>query len=149
MEIRMLEEQPALTIRTNTPLKDLQKIIGEAYGEIAQYLGKNGKAPAGNPFIIYYNEDMNNLDIEMGFPVGPDVKGQGRVQVSKMPGGKSATAIHIGSYETLAKTYELLAAFVKEQGLTPDSWMWESYLNSPQDTQPERLRTEIVFPLRG
>ncbi len=148
MEIRDLLARPALTVRTTTSFGNLPNTVGEAYGAIMMCLQKKGKAPAGNPFVIYYNTDMENLDVEIGFPVEAGVQGEGNVCISQMPGGRAATAMHAGSYETLANTYEALTAFVKDKGLEPETWMWETYLNSPQDTPPDQLRTEIVFPLK-
>ena len=37
--------------------------------EIAQYLAEQSEQPAGAPFVAYYNMDMQNLDVEIGFPV--------------------------------------------------------------------------------
>lgn len=66
-----LSEKPAqhtLSIRTRTRLADLPQVIGEAYGAIIEYLNEIKEAPAGAPFTAYYNLDMEDLDVEMGFP---------------------------------------------------------------------------------
>lgn len=149
MEIRNVQEEPALAVRTTTSAKELQKTIGEAYGAIMQYLGQQGKEPAGAPFVMYYNMDMEQLDVEIGFPVGSPLPGDGTVRASKIPASKAAFAVHTGPYTTIESSYNALTAFMNENSVTPDTWMYERYLNSPEDTPPERLLTEIYFPLKG
>ncbi len=59
--------QPTLTIRTHTPVAKLPQVLGESYGAIGQYLGRLGETPGGAPFVAYYNMNMEDLDIEVGF----------------------------------------------------------------------------------
>lgn len=148
MEIRNVKEEPALAVRTTTSVKELPNTVGRAYGAIVQYLGQQGKGPAGSPFVMYYNMDMEHLDVEIGFPVASPLPGNGVVHASKIPAGKAAFAVHTGPYATIETTYNALTAFMTERGLVPETWMYERYLNSPEDTPPERLLTEIYFPLK-
>lgn len=69
-EIREQVAQPTLSIRTRTPIGDLPRLLGESYDKIAGYLAELGEEPAGAPFAAYYNMDMQDLDVEIGFPVG-------------------------------------------------------------------------------
>ena len=154
MEIRSTNERDTMAIRTSTPLEKLPEVMGACYGEIMQYLGSAGIRPAGPPFAIYHNMDMSSLDVEIGFPVAVGAadttgkQGRGRVRPGKIPGGKAVVAIHTGPYAKLGETYDRLLAFVKEQGLTTESFSYEYYLNDPGTTPPESLQTEIYFPLK-
>jgi hypothetical protein len=69
LELSEQEEQPVLYIRTRTALSGLPKVIGNAYGAIINYLTEIGEQPADAPYTAYYNLDMQDLDVEMGFPV--------------------------------------------------------------------------------
>ncbi|MBN2051774.1 MAG: GyrI-like domain-containing protein [Spirochaetales bacterium] len=149
MEIIEREKQPTLAVRYRTPVADLPKTMGPIYGEIAAYMGKKGIPFAGPPFAMYYNMDMNDLDVEIGFPVAEAAAGEGRIFPGTLPGGRIARAQHLGSYETFEKTYTALTAFIKEKGLETETFMYEEYLNSPEDTPPEKLATNIYFPLKG
>jgi effector-binding domain-containing protein len=148
MEIIELRERDTLAVRYRTPMAELSKSMGQAYGEVAAYMGKAGIPIAGPPFALYYNMDMDNLDVEVGFPVGGPAAGEGRVKPGRLPGGKMATATHVGSYESMAGTYEKLTACLGERGLEPETYVYEEYLNSPEDTPPEKLATNIYFPLK-
>ena len=148
MEVRSIEERDTMSMRTSTPVENLSKVMGECYGEIMQYLGPKGIQPAGPPFAMYYNMDMSNLDVEIGFPVAVNAEGNGRVNPGKLPGGKDAVAIHVGPYDKIGETYNRLTAYVKEQGLETLPFSYEFYLNDPGDTPPEELETEIHFPIK-
>lgn len=149
MEIIELKERPTAAVRFRTPVNELPQVMGTVYGEIAGYMGKKGIQFAGPPFAMYYNMDMNNLDVEIGFPVAERIEGEGRVQPGTLPGGPAATAKHVGPYATIEGTYNALTAFVKEKGLVADEeCMYEEYLNSPEETPPEKLATNIYFFLK-
>lgn len=148
MQIIERKETPTLSVRYRTPVSELPNTMGEMYGEIAAYMGKNRIPFAGSPFIVYYNMDMNDLDVEVGFPLVKPDAGEGRIAGSMLRGGLFATAKHTGPYTTLEGTYNALTAFIKEKGVQTETFMFEEYLNSPEDTPPEKLETVIYFPLK-
>ncbi len=139
--------QPALSIRTHSAVQDLPQVLGKAYGAIMQYLGELGVSPAGAPFVAYFNMDMQDLDMEIGFPVMQPLPGKGEVQASQIPAGKAATCLHTGPYPEIEHAYKALSAWVSEKGYTPTGVSYEFYLNDPQQTPPQELQTQILFPL--
>lgn len=142
------EAQPVLSIRTHTPVQGLKDIIGKAYGEIARHLGSQGMQPAGAPFIIYYNMDMDHLDIEVGFPVAGPVTGQGEIHSNQIPAGSYATCLYTGPYEGLAEPYDALGKWMGEQGFQPTGKAIEFYFNDPVTTPKEELKTQVLFELQ-
>jgi effector-binding domain-containing protein len=148
MEIRTVQEQAMVAVRTTTPVEKLSEVMGACYGDVIQYLGSQNAQPAGPPFAIYYNMDMSNLDVAIGFPVATALEGSGRAQAGTIPGGKAAVEMHIGAYDKIGEAYERLSAFVKENNLEIDTCTYEFYLNDPGETPPENLETEIYFPLK-
>jgi effector-binding domain-containing protein len=138
--------QPALSVRTRAAVQDLPALFGKTYGAILGYLGELGEQPAGMPFAAYYNMDMQNLDIEIGFPVASKLAGRGEIQASEFPGGKLASLMHVGPYDQVGPAYEALAQWVKERGFEATGVAYELYYSGPE-TPPEEIRTEIVFPL--
>lgn len=148
MEIRETKEQKTMAIRTFTPMEKLSEVMGQSYGEIMAFMTSNGIATAGPPYAMYHNMDMSNLDVEMGFPVTAAKAGNGRIKAAKLPGGKAAVTMHTGPYDAIGETYNNLAAFMKEKGLTPETSCYEFYLNDPRETPPAELKTEIYFPLK-
>ena len=147
-EIKEQPARPALSIRTRTSVQALPEVVGQAYGKIAGYLAELGKVPAGAPFVAYYNMDMQDLDIEIGFPVAKPQEGKGEIRASQVPGGKLAFALHTGPYREIGPAYEALTQYVREQGCEPTGVSYEFYLNDPQETPPAELQTQVVFPLK-
>jgi effector-binding domain-containing protein len=148
MEIRNVEERHIAAVRTRTSVEKLSEVLGSCYGEVMQCITSQDAQPAGPPFAIYYNMDMNDLDVEIGFPVVSEIQGSGRVKAGKIPGGKAAVGTHIGPYDAIGDTYAKLSSFLEEKGLEPDLFCYEFYLNDPAETKPEELKTEIYFPLK-
>jgi len=147
-EIREQVAQPTLSIRVRTPITNLPSLLGESYGKIAEYLAELGEEPAGAPFTAYYNMDLQDLDVEIGFPVAKFLDSKDDIQANEVPGGKVGYALHTGRYGVIAPAYDALTQFVKEQGYEPTGVSYEFYLNDPEETPQEKLQTQIIFPLR-
>ncbi len=148
MEIKDVQKQNTLMVRLVTPISKISDVMGEAYQEIGEFMAKKGIPFSGAPYARYYNMNMEALDVEMGFPIAIDVKGENRIKTGQIPAGKIATAIHCGPYSTLEETYTKLMGFVKEKGLEVEEWMYEYYLNSPMEVKPEELQTQICYVLK-
>ncbi len=140
--------QAALTIRTRTAVQDLPQLIGKAYSAIIQHLTQLGQYPAGAPFAAYYNMDMQNLDVELGFPVPKELPGKDEIKASRIPAGKYAVVLHTGPYDKVSLAYEALTKWVAEKGYEPTDVAYEVYLNDPSQTKPEDLKTEVMLPLK-
>jgi len=140
--------QPTLAVRTRTPIERLAQVVGQAYGEVWQYASQLGLQPSGAPYVAYYNMDMKDLDIEIGFPYERELPGKGNVAAGAIPGGKAATCLHVGPYPELGKAYEALHAWMAANGHTPTGVAYEIYLNDPQTTPPAELQTQLVFPVK-
>ena len=147
-ELRDLPVQPTLTIRARTSVQNLPELIGKSYGDIAQYLAQLGQYPAGAPFAAYYNMDMQNLDVELGFPVSKELPGKGEIKSGRIPAGKFATVLHAGPYDKVGPAYEALTKWIAEKGYEPAGVAYEVYLNDPDETKPEDLKTQVMFPLK-
>lgn len=141
--------QPIASIRTHAAVQNLSQVLGQCYGTIAQYLGQIGQFPAGAPFVAYYNMDMQNLDLEIGFPVSGKIPGKDAVQPGEIPASKAVTCMHIGPYDKIAAAYEAMDQWIKANHVEPTGACYEFYLNDPQQTPPDALQTRIVFPVKS
>lgn len=149
-EIKKQPAQAVMSIRTKTAVQNLPMVLGKAFGDVAMAIGEQGQQPRGPPFVAYYNMDMENLDIEIGFPVAKKLSGKGEVKPGEIPAGKVATCVYTGPYgDGMKEAYEALTKLVEEKGEVPTGIVYEIYFNSPMDTPPEKLQTQIVFPLKG
>ena len=140
--------QPTLFIRTRTALQDLPKTLGEAYSALGQHMASLGIEPGGAPFTAYFNMDMQDLDIEIGFPMSVKVPGKGLIIAGELPAGNYSSVLYKGPYPGLGAAYAALNEFLEKAGLKPTGVAYEFYLNSPMEVVPEDLRTQIVFPIQ-
>ena len=71
------------------------------------------------------------------------------IKATTINGGKYATFLHNGSYETLCDTYNyIFGVWIVENWITLRyTPPFEEYLNNPQTTQPDELRTLIYLPI--
>lgn len=121
--------------------------MGSAYGLIMKYLSEIGEYPSGVPYAAYYNMDMQDLDVEAGFPVSKALPGKNEIMTGEILAGKHAACLHTGPYCESVPAYEALTQWVKDNGYTPTGVAFEFYLNDPAQTPESDLRTRIVFPL--
>jgi effector-binding domain-containing protein len=144
-----IKEQPArhtLSIRFRSPVQDLPKHFGRVYGAILEYLGALGEPHTGAAFAAYYNLDMQNLDIEAGFPVSKPLAGKGEIRSGEIPGGMVAICHYTGPYDGVGPACEELTEFIQERGYAISGVCYEWYLNGP-DVPPQELKTDIIFPV--
>ncbi len=141
------EALPVLGIRTHTPVEKLPETLGKCYASIGQYMAGLGEAPAGIPYVAYFNMNMQDLDMEVGFKVPKPMPGNGPIQAGTLPSQPVATCTYTGPYPEMRSAYDELNRWIEEQGLQPNGIVYEFYLNDPATTPPEALQTQIVFIL--
>ncbi|MFZ5649453.1 MAG: GyrI-like domain-containing protein [Bacillota bacterium] len=139
--------QPVLSIRTRTTVENLPQVLGTAYDAIMKYLLEMGEFPSGAPFAAYYNMDMQDLDVEAGFPVSKALPVKEGIMAGEILAGKHITCLHVGPYTESGPAYDALTQWAGENGYTPTGVAFEFYLNDPAQTPESELRTKIVFPL--
>jgi AraC family transcriptional regulator len=83
--------------------------------------------------------------------VSDSVKPEGEVGVQAVAGGEHAVATHRGPYSRLGETYRwLYGVWLPTSGREPgDAPPFEVYRNSPGETPPEDLLTDIYVPLES
>lgn len=146
----MVEEarQPVVFVRRRCRIADLPRTIGEAYSRLMGHLVLAGMQPTGAPYTAYYNQDMEDLDVELGFPVEGPVEPEGDVRFRVIPAGPMAKLMHKGPYSKVGEAYAALGAWMAANGYELDGPSYEFYLNSPQEVKEEELLTTVAMPLR-
>ncbi len=148
IELNEQEAQPVLSIRTRTPMENLPQTIGEAYGKIMQYMTELGVQPADAPFTAYYNMDMEDLDVEMGFPVNSQLQGKGDIVFREIPAGKYASCMYTGPYSQMEQPYNEMFKWIEDNDYQPTGICYEYYYNAPGEVPESELLTRIVMPVK-
>ena len=148
ISITTVSPQQGLAIRERVPNAQIGPRMGEFFGELAAYLGRQRLTMTGPPFAIYHEYNMESTDMEAGFPVSGMPAGEGRIKPCMLPGGKVVTATHVGPYDKLMDTYNLMMKWMAENGHVPKQLMWESYLSDPDVVKdPDKYVTQIFWPI--
>ncbi len=142
------EAQWTVSTRRRTSVEKLPDEIGKSFGKVQKYLAELGEQPSGPPYVAYHNMDMEDLDVEIGFPVNKSLSVSGEFQAGKIEGGRMATCAHVGPYDQLSEAYGALMQYMAENRSDASGIAYEFYLNDPDDVSPEELQTQIVFPLK-
>lgn len=148
-ELAVLKSQPSVSIRLRTTAEELPEFFAKGFARIAEYLENCNTEPAGEPFAIYYNLDIRNLDVEFGFPISVHLRGTDNIQPSQTPSGKAVTCLHIGPYNDMEPCYHALAEWVKDNGYEAAGTSYEMYLNNPVNTEPEKMNTQVYELIRA
>lgn len=148
IEVKELEAQPALCLRTRASIDQLPQTIGESFHKIGAYMEELGECPADVPFVSYYNMDMQDLDIEMGFPVTKQLSGKGEITAGQTPAGKAVVSMYKGPYSGMEAVYNEIFAWMGERKLEPRGVFYEYYYNSPGEVPESELLTRIVISVK-
>lgn len=147
IEVLHKNEQPTLSIRTITSVDKLPMLIGESYGKMGAYLQAIGEHLSDVPFVAYHNMDMQNLDVEIGFPVAKALSGKDDIKSSSTPAGKVVFCMYRGDYSGCEPAYNEMAKWIEDNGFKPVGTAYEYYYNSPQDFPMDEMLTMIVMPI--
>jgi effector-binding domain-containing protein len=145
-ELKEYPDRSVLSVRTHAGVQDLPRVLGDVYVRIIGYLGELKTQLTGMPFVIYYNMDMSNLDIEVGFEAPVGLPGKGDIQPGTIPAAKVVSLIYTGPYEECGPAYEAMAKWMVENRLEGTGVAIEFYLNDPQVDPP--AQTLIEMPLK-
>jgi effector-binding domain-containing protein len=147
-QLTEMPAQPVLSVRKRTAAGNLPQELGRAYGAIIKYLNEIGEKPLEAAFTAYYNMDMEDLDVEMGFPVTKPLSGKGEIKPGEIPAGRQVSCMHKGPYSDIAPAYDAMTRWIEENGHTPTGVCYEFYYNSPMDVPESELLTKVVFLLK-
>jgi len=148
LKCEKLKAQPVLAVRTRTKMEDLPKTIGENYGKIMGYITELGEQVVDAPYTAYYNLDMQDMDVEMGFPVSKMFPEKGDIKPREIPAGKAVTCMYKGPYSQMEEPYNHIMKWIAEEGYEPTGVYYEYYYNSPGEVPESELLTRIVIPVK-
>ncbi len=91
--------------------------------------------------------DMENLKVEIGFPVYKELPGKDDIEFSYIEEMKAVYSLYQGPYQEMGETYDEIMMWIEDNGMKPTGIFLESYYNSPKDVSEDKLLTRILMPL--
>jgi AraC family transcriptional regulator len=132
--------------------------IGKAFDALFGWLAKHNLLAAemrmigvyyDDPGVVAESELRSKAGVLLPHPVQASVTVSPPVSVAHVKGGEYAVLRHQGPYSDMRAAYEwLYGTWLVQSGReAADAPVFEEYLNSPKDTAPADLITEICLPL--
>lgn len=146
IDVKEVPEQQVAALRKRASMAVIGKEVEDGFGRIMMAVGKAGRSPVGEPFIVYHEVSPEFADMEICFPIDGPLPADGDVHGVTMEGGRFAFTVHRGPYEECGEAYEALETWIGEQGYEPAGPPREIYLNEPGEGVV--AETEIEFPIR-
>ncbi len=129
--------------------------VGATWDRLLPLLGKEGHIGGDSEFIGICHDDPEvtppeKIRYDACVTVDERFVPTGEVGVQTIPGGEYAVTTHFGPYQKLGETYaKLFGQWLPRSGRElRSSPCFEIYLNSPENTEPEDLLTDIYAPLQ-
>ena len=129
--------------------------VGRVWEKLCLFLGKEGRLGGDCRFIGISHDDPevtppDKIRYDACVTADEDFRSRGDIGAQIIAGGDYAVMTHFGPYEKLGQSYaKLLGQWLprsgRELGSAP---CLEFYLNSPENTDPEDLITDICAPLK-
>jgi effector-binding domain-containing protein len=128
----------------------IQGKYASAYKEIMGFMMKNKLQMSGPPVSITNSFSKTFFSFNAAIPFKQPFIGkvEGRVIIDSIPDCKVVMAVHIGPYSTLMNAYNLVMKYISDNKLKISGRSWEEYVDDPTTTKPEKLRTNIYFPVK-
>jgi effector-binding domain-containing protein len=139
-------EQHVLSIRTRIHFNDYPNTAKDAYEKIMEYAERHGFLFSSGPYVCYHNADLEDLDVEMGFPVAKPVSGNGEIAGYTIPVQKAVSGIFLGAYGDTDPLMMEIMQWISEHGYQQHGEIYNYYLNDDNRSAGELL-TQIVVPV--
>jgi AraC family transcriptional regulator len=122
--------------------------------KIEEFMGeffKQGLIPMGSFFGLYLNSpaEVKEADLKwlIGFPIQNEAAVKEPLKKAEFKYEKVAYYLYKGPFEKVGDVYPVVFKQIAEKGYAAAGPVMENYLDDPNNTKPEDLRTEIIIPV--
>jgi len=151
-KILELEDKNAIYIRVMGNYSELD--FGGTWSRLWGCIKEQKLYSAGIEHYAIYHDDpqiteTEKLRTDICLVIRKPAIPQGEIGVKTIQGGKYAVFLYQGSYEHLGAVYDtIFSRWLPESGFAlRNSPCMEKYINNPNTTVPEKLKTEIYVPV--
>ena len=152
VQIKKIEPIRVAFVRNVGPYKT----CGQAWDKLCTWMGAHGLISSESSFIGLCHDDPEvtppeKIRYDACITVDEDFSPAGEIGVQVIQGGEYAVTTHFGPYEKLSETYaSLCGKWAPQNGREFQSApSFEIYFNSPENTDPEDLVTDIYVLLES
>lgn len=153
IEKKILDEQHYLYVDRECAFEpqSISEAMGSGFGEVFGFAGQHAITPRSMPMSLYVEMPSDKLRFRAGMLVSAEdaARSEGDVKAGLIPAGEALTATHVGPYSSLSQSHRALWDYADAEGLIKAFPVWEIFVDDPQETKEDELRTEIFRFLGG
>ena len=123
--------------------------ISKAFADVMGFIQSHGLTLTGPALSVYYSYDPDTVTFRAGFFVSAEdaQKAEGEIRAGTTPSGRVLNFVHTGPYSELGLSYQAMMGWLQQQGLTLGAPTWEVYIDDPDTTPADKMRTDIFVTL--
>ena len=150
LDVEIIEAEPLaifyIVADNNQSPGGVAASLAAAYQEVTAFMAEHSIEMYSQPMAITRAWDAQDYEFHAAIPVATtDVELSGRVRAGTSPSGVAVKVVHQGSYDSMALSYEKLAAYMAIHGLKESRVSWEHYISDPGQTPADQIITHIYF----
>lgn len=126
--------------------KEFNAFLQEAFIKLHAALKEQEMYPYNSPFLGIYNDDLENLEVEVGFDVARLLESSDEIKSYEMYPQCFVSALDKGSYAKHGAIIDELNAFIKANELTKGVGIYYHFLNG-HGVNEDDLLTKIFIPV--
>jgi len=125
--------------------------LGDAYFELLNFIDKHDLQEAGAPMSLSGAFDGSELLFDAAIPIrgtttGIEERASG-VKIGRTYAGRVIRVKHVGTYRSLGRTHDKIAAYLAALGIQRNGNPWESYVSDPTRVAAAELLTYVYYPI--
>jgi len=148
VHIQTVSTRKLAAVRRRVRIEQIASTWRPALDKVWEFLGQNpGLRTDGHNIFLYHHPDKpeSPLDIDFGVEVSRPFLPSGEVALVETPGGKVATAVHIGPYDQLGRAHDAIQAWVARNRMSLAGSSWEIYGDWSADITKLETRVEYLL----
>lgn len=146
VSVQQVQVRKLAAVRRHVRIGEVGVAWRSALDQVWGFLRRHpGLRTDGHNIFLYHHPSRRDapMAVDFGVEVTRDFDGEGEVQCAETPAGEVAMAVHVGAYERLKETHDLIHAWAAASGRTFAGQSWEIYGDWSDD--PSKLETTVVY----
>ena len=148
VSVRRVPARKLAAVRRRVRIREIGSAWQPAVDEVWAFLRSHpGLRTDGHNIFLYHHPSRRDapMEVEFGVEVTRSFEPAGDVHPAETPAGEVAIAVHVGGYERLKETHDLIHAWAAANHRSFAGTSWEIYGDWSDD--PSKLETTVAYLL--
>ena len=147
---QFVQPRKLAAVRRHVTIGEVVSVWRPALDQVWEFLARQPELRAGghNVFLYHHPRQRNApMNIDFGVEVIRAFEATGEVHATETPEGEAAVAVHIGTYDGLPETHDVIHTWAKAKRRVFAGQSWEIYGDWSDDSS--KLETTVVYLLKS